>query len=93
MHAEFGKNLREAERERIKLALRVLGENGVSLNKVALMLEQPYNTVKYWAQTGGVESYYAGRIDQLVRIYCPSPLGVCQIEPQVSYCEISHIST
>ena len=84
---------REEERERIRKAMEDLVGSGLSLYKLALLLEQPYNTVKHWRATGSVESYYAGRIDQLVRVQMPNAWGVCQLTPQTCYCEISHIAT
>ena len=83
---------RELERERIRKALQDLTTCGISIYKVSVILDQPYNTVKHWSQTGSVESFYAQAIERLYRQHC-SYLNVCQISPQNVYCEISHITT
>ena len=82
---------RQAEHEHIKSVIADLEAQGVTLYKLALMLNQPYNTVKHWKLTGRVESHDAKILEGIHRRYCPAFGYLCQIEPQ--HCEVSHIGT
>ena len=80
---------RAAEYQRIKEMIADLEGAGVTLYKLALMLGEPYNTVKHWKSTGRVESHDAKELTKIHGQYARQP--VCQIQPQ--YCEVSHIRT
>lgn len=61
-----------AERLRVIRLIIEIEQAGGTINKIALLLHRPHNTVKHWKKTGRVLSYECKRLEEIHRDYCNS---------------------